>query len=132
MKPHKIGQIVKFHTPFPDENPDQLYVVLEIKVDSYRTRADIQALGTGLSFPSINTVLLNDLEIVDVSATDLIGQTVTISKSDYSQVLGKVVKVSVQKITLDLSKTIQGVETNVWLTVQDQNGKEQTGFLFVN
>ena len=30
MKPSKIGQIAKFHTPLADENPDQLYVILEI------------------------------------------------------------------------------------------------------
>lgn len=30
MKPTKEGQIVKFHTSLPDENPNQLYVVLEV------------------------------------------------------------------------------------------------------
>ena len=33
MRPNKTGQVAKFHTPLPGENPNQLYVVLEIKED---------------------------------------------------------------------------------------------------
>lgn len=132
MKPNKIGQVAKFHTPLPDENPDQLYVVLEIKEDDERPRADIKALNTGLSFPPINTVLLDDLEVVEVDTADLVGHQVTINKADYSQATGKVVKVSEQKIMLDLTKGVKGVETNVWLTIEDESGKEHTGTLFVN
>jgi hypothetical protein len=132
MRPNKPGQVAKFHTPLPDENPDQLYVVLEIKEDVERPRADIKALNTGLSFPPINTVLLDDLEVVEVDTADLVGHKVTINKADYSQATGKVVKVSEQKIMLDLTKGVKGVETNVWLTIEDESGKEHTGTLFVN
>jgi hypothetical protein len=129
MRPNKIGQVAKFHTPLPDENPNQLYVVLEIIEDDVRPRADIKALNTGLSFPPINTVKLDDLEIVEVDTADLVGHNVTINKADYSQATGKIVKVSEQKIMLDLTK---GVETNVYLTIEDENRKEHTGTLFVN
>ena len=132
MRPNKIGQVAKFHTPLPDENPNQLYVVLEIIEDVERPRADIKALNTGLSFPPINTVHLNDLEVVEVDPADLVGHQVTINKADYSQATGKVVKVSEQKIMLDLTKGVKGVETNVWLTIQDESGNEHTGTLFVN
>jgi hypothetical protein len=132
MRPNKIGQVAKFHTPLPDENPDQLYVVLEIIEDDERPRADIKALNTGLSFPPINTVKLDDLEVVEVDTADLVGHNVTINKADYSQAKGKVVKVSEQKIMLDLTKGIKEVETNVWLTIEDENGKEHTGTLFVS
>jgi hypothetical protein len=132
MRPNKIGQVAKFHTPLPDENPDQLYVVLEIIEDDERPRADIKALNTGLSFPPINTVKLDDLEVVEVDTSDLVGHNVTINKADYSQATGKVVKVSEQKIMLDLTKGVKGVETNVYLTIEDENGKEHTGTLFVN
>ena len=132
MRPNKLGQVAKFHTPLPDENPDQLYVVLEIKEDVERPRADIKALNTGLSFPPINTVLLDDLEVVEVDTSELVGHEVTINKADYSQATGKVVKVSENKIMLDLTKGVKGVETNVWLTIQDENGTEHTGTLFVN
>lgn len=132
MRPNKIGQVAKFHTPLPDENPNQLYVVLEIIEDDERPRADIKALNTGLSFPPINTVKLDDLEVVEVETADLVGHNVTINKADYSQATGKVVKVSEQKIMLDLTKEVKGVETNVYLTIEDENGKEHTGTLFVN
>ena len=132
MRPNKIGQVAKFHTPLPDENPNQLYVVLEIIEDDERPRADIKALNTGLSFPPINTVKLNDRVVVEVDTVDLVGHNVTINKADYSQATGKVVKVSEQKIMLDLTKGVKGVETNVWLTIQDESGNEHTGTLFVN
>ena len=132
MRPNKIGQIAKFHTPNEDEDPNQLYVVLEIIEDDDSARADIKALDTGLSFPPINTVRLSDLEVVLVDTTDLVGHQVTINKADYSQATGKVVKVSEQKIMLDLTKGVKGVETNVYLTIEDENGKEHTGTLFVN
>lgn len=131
MKPSKNGQIAKFHTPFPDEDPDQLYVVLEIKEDGERSRADIKPLNTGFSFPPINTVWLDDLEVVEVDTTDLIGHRVTVNKADYSQAEGEVIKVSSQKIMLDLSTGVKGVETNVWVTVRDKDGAEHTGTLFV-
>ncbi len=132
MKPIKQGQIVKFHTPLEGENPEQLYVVLEVIEDDERPRVDIQALNTGLAFPPINKVRLDDLEVVEVSTQDLIGHNVTINKSDYSQVEGKVSKVSEQKIEVTFSNGVHGVETNVWLTVIDNNGVEHLGTLFIN
>jgi hypothetical protein len=132
MKPTKQGQIAKFHTPLADENPEQLYVVLELIEDNERPRASIQALNTGLTFPPINTVRLDNLEVVEVSTQDLIGHYVTINKSDYSQVEGKVSNVSEQKIEVNLSNGIHGVETNVWLTIIDNNGEEHLGTLFIN
>ena len=132
MRPTKQGQIVKFHTPLADENPNQLYVVLEVIEDDERPRADIQALNTGLSFPPINTVRLSDLEVVEIETNDLIGHKVTINKSDYSRVEGRVIKVSEQKIEVNLSNCVHGVETNVWLTIIDNNGEEHLGTLFVN
>ena len=132
MKPTKQGQIAKFHTPLADEDPEQLYVILEVIEDDERPRANIQALNTGLTFPPITKVHLDDLEVVEVSTQDLIGHYVTINKSDYSQVEGRVSKVSEQKIEVTLSNGVHGVETNVWLTVIDNKGEEHLGTLFVN
>lgn len=131
MTPIKEGQIVKFHTPMEDEDPNQLYVLLELKEDGERSRADIQPLGTDWSFPPISTVLLSDLEAVEVGTSDLLGHTVIINKADWSQAEGRVIRVSEQKIDLDLTRGIKGVETNVWLTVLDKDGIEQHGTLFV-
>jgi hypothetical protein len=47
METIKEGKIVKFHTPLADENPNQLYVVLEVIEDNERSRAKIQALNLG-------------------------------------------------------------------------------------
>ena len=54
---------------------------------------------------------------------------VTIQKSDYSEVTGKLVKISKQEISLDFAKGIEGIEKNVWITIQDKNGKEHRGTL---
>ncbi|KGO85982.1 hypothetical protein Q765_13030 [Flavobacterium rivuli WB 3.3-2 = DSM 21788] len=132
MNPDKSGQIVKFHLPIKGENPEQVYVILELHKDVERPRAKIQALNTGLAFPPINIVPLEDLEVIEVSTADLIGHFVTINKSDYSQVRGKVVSVSEQKINLDLSQGTKGIETNVYLTISDKQGVEHIGTLFVN
>ena len=115
MKPTKEGQISIFHTPYPDEAPNQLYVVLEIKEGEDKSRADIKALNTGFSLASITTVRLDDLEVVKVSTADLVGHIVKVIKSDNSQAEGRVIKVKEQKILLDLTKGINGVETNVWV-----------------
>ena len=132
MRPNKIGQIAKFHTRLPDENLNQLYVVLEIIEEDERPRTNIKASNTSLSFSPNNTAALNDLEVVEVETFDLLKHQVTFKKADYSQATGKVVKVSEQKIMLDLTKGVMGVETNVWLTIQDENGTDRTGTLFVN
>ncbi|MCB0482649.1 MAG: hypothetical protein KDC83_14570 [Flavobacteriales bacterium] len=131
MKPHKIGQIAKYHTPLPGENPNQLYVVLEIFDDAERPQADIKALNTGLPFPPINTAFIHDLEVVAVDNSDLIGHRVTINKADSSKATGRVVKVDAPKIIVDLKKEENGVSTNILLPIEDYKGEEHIGTLFV-
>lgn len=132
MKPTKVGQVAKFHTPLADEDPNQLYVILEIKGDDASARVDIKALHTGLSFPPINTVKLDDLKVVELPTEELIGHDVTIIKSDNSKEKGKVTRVRENRIDLDLNKIATGVTTNVHLTIIDKNGIELEGTLFVN
>lgn len=64
MKPVRKGQIVKFHSPMEDEDPEQLYVILEVKGDGDDARLDIQALDTGMMFPPVSTVMVEDLVVV--------------------------------------------------------------------
>lgn len=74
MRPNKSGQIARFHTPYPQEDPNQLYIVLDAFEDTERPRAHIKALFSGMGkFTPINTVLLDDLELVDMNTSDLIG-----------------------------------------------------------
>jgi hypothetical protein len=92
-------------------------MILGVVEDDNRLISEIQALNTGLAFPPINTVRLDDLEVVAKSTKDLIGHIVIINKSDYSQVNEMITSVSKQKVNLDLSKKSTEVETNVYFTV---------------
>lgn len=79
MKSIKRGQIVKFHTPYEDEDPEQLYVVLEVFEDDDRTRAKILALNTGLSFAPISVVYARDLEIDEINTKSLMNYLRTVT-----------------------------------------------------
>ncbi len=129
MRQNKLVQIPKFYTQLPDENPAQLYAVLEINLDAEWPRADIKVLNTDLSCLLLNTVLLFGLGVGKADTADLVGLEVKIKKANYSPGTGKVVKVSEQKIMLGLTK---GVKTNVRLNITDETGKEHTGTLLVN
>jgi hypothetical protein len=71
MTPTKKGQIVKFHTPNENENSEQTYVILEFIEDGSRSKAKLQAGNTGLSFPSISLVLVQDLEVDELQTAQL-------------------------------------------------------------
>ena len=61
VTPNKIGQVVRFHSPNEDEDPNQLYVVLEIIEDGEMSRISIQALNTEFLIPPCFKVLLSDV-----------------------------------------------------------------------
>ena len=65
MIPSTVGQKVKYHTSFPDEDPEQVYLVLEVKAGLEDTRVDISPLNIGLEFPPVYTVKAEDLIVVD-------------------------------------------------------------------
>ncbi|MFZ1517541.1 MAG: hypothetical protein WAU11_02135 [Ignavibacteriaceae bacterium] len=71
MIPTQNGQIVRFHTPLPDEDPDQLFILLEYFSDVARPRAFIQALGSGMSIPPTTTVFAADLELVEFNTEQI-------------------------------------------------------------
>jgi hypothetical protein len=131
MEPTKAGQIAKFHTPLEDENPDQLYVVLEIMGEGPTARVDIKALNTGLSLVPINTVFLEDLIVVDAPTGDLIGHEVTITKADNTRIMGTVLGVQSEAVKIDMTVEPTGVATNVFVTIIDRNGVKHNGALFV-
>lgn len=91
----KRGHLVKFHTPFHDEDPKELYLLLEVfeSNDIYKTRADILALGTGFSFPPISKVNLEDLEVVEWDTAELLGYYGTVLKEDGLKVSGKIIQI---------------------------------------
>lgn len=57
----EVGQRVKFLKPFPDENPDQEYLITEVKEGIDDTRVDISPLNLCLEIPPIYTVNAKDL-----------------------------------------------------------------------
>ena len=57
----EAGQKVKFIKSFPDENPDQEYIILEVKEGETDTRVDISPLDLGLELPPTYTVNAKDL-----------------------------------------------------------------------
>jgi hypothetical protein len=71
MKPTKKGQLVKFHTPNEDEDPEEVYVILEYIEDGDKSRAKIRPLNTGLTFPPISLVLGEYLVIDEIQTFQL-------------------------------------------------------------
>ncbi|MGJ8684733.1 MAG: hypothetical protein ACSHWW_08920 [Nonlabens sp.] len=71
MNPTRKGQIAKFHTPFEDEDPEQLYVILEYIEDDLKSRVKILALETGLSFPPVSVVWAKDLIVDEIRSFEL-------------------------------------------------------------
>ncbi len=134
MNPIKVGQIVKFREPYPDEQ-GQLYVVLEVKdgdgPTKNDTRVDIMALNTGLNLPSIGTFLADDLVESEVSTDDLLGHKVNILKPDGSLISGRVKAIADERLLLELNKADRGILTNVWLTVIADDGHEHKGTLYI-
>jgi len=64
-----------------------------------------------------------------------IGKKVIITKSDFSEVTGTVLKISKQEIILALSNNLEGFETNYYFYIKDENGIEHMGYfksLFVD
>ena len=131
MRPNKIGQVAKFHTPLQDENPKQLCLGLGVVENDERSRAQIKALNHGFPFVPINTDSLVELKLIEVNSQDLIGHQITIHKSDFSQVKGTDIKADEQKIMLNLTKRVSGVETIGRVTIIDENGKEPMGTLLI-
>ena len=71
MTTFKVGQVVKFEKPFPDEDPKQSYIVLEVKEGNDDTRIDISPLNLGLAFPPVYTVRSIELVALNVPSIEI-------------------------------------------------------------
>lgn len=127
----KKGDIVKFHTPFDDEDPNQLYVILNIAYDVEKPRADIKPISNHLTFPPINTVFVEDLELAIINESNLIDHTVNIIKSDSTYSTGKVVEVINDNEILVLEKNESVLISNIKLKIHDTSGLNQVGNLVI-
>lgn len=133
MKPYKEGQIVKFHTPYPDENPKQLYLLKEVfdYGDGRAAQALIQALNTDLGFAPINSVFLNDLEPAEVDTTDLIGYCGSIISETGNEIQGRIIQLDQKKLFVELTKEKTRIDTNLKVTIKDKKGELHHGRLVV-
>lgn len=131
MTPTKQGQIVKFKKPLQDEDSNQLYVITEVFLDKEFPLATIKALGTGLSFPPVSKVKLEDITVEEVATGDLLGTLVSVLNEESQQFQGKVISAKDEKILLDMEEKNGVVFTNVWLTVADTDGNQHSGNLLV-
>lgn len=134
MRPNKVGQVVRFHTPYPDEDPNMIYHLLDFD-DSGRfptPPADIRPIFWDYTFVPINRVRLEDLEVVEFDLMDLLGYPVWIIREDDTEVSGVVTEIFQEKIAPELHvKRGKGVETNVKISIKDALGSVHTGMLFV-
>lgn len=134
MRPNKVGQVVRFHTPYPDEDPNMIYHLLDFD-DSGRfptPPAEIKPIFSDFSFVPINRVRLEELEVVEFDLRDLLGYPFMIIKEDNSEVSGMVIQLYQEKIVPELNvKRGKGVETNVKLSIKDAQGSVHSGMLFV-
>lgn len=68
MKTFKKGQVVKFHTPNIDEDPNQTYLVLEFREDGQRSRVLMEFMNWKYSITPTTVVYAKDL-VVDEELT---------------------------------------------------------------
>jgi hypothetical protein len=133
MKASKEGQIVRFHTPYPDEDPNQLYLIQEVMdyEEGRPAKALIMALNTGLGFPPVNSVLLDDLELAEVDTSNLVGYRGAIVSESGKEIEGTITEVQKNGLPVELSKEKARVDTNVQVTLKDRKGQIQHGRLVV-
>jgi hypothetical protein len=129
MIPTQKGQIVRFHTPFPDEDPGQQYVILDLFNDVHTPRAQIKALGTELSLVPINTVLIEDLELVEFSSDDLLGQELSVQTEKGKIFQGKVIKVEIPDLGSNFEIQQNFVLTNIQVIIQSEYYEQHSGYL---
>lgn len=123
------GQIVKFHTPYTGENPEQRYIVLEVHYDEM-PRAQIFPLRTGLTFPPVNLARPKELEVVSLLTEDLIGSFQYI-KTEESFMYGKVISVERKEIFPDFTIEDDWVQTDVLIEIIARVGVNQWGYLII-
>jgi hypothetical protein len=131
MEKMKEGDIVKFHTPYDDEDPNQLYVILNIAYDVDKPRADIKPISNHPTFSPINTVYVEDLELAVIKKSNLIDHTVNVIKADKTYSTGKVIDIINENEILDFKKNKSEIINCIKLKIQESTGVIQMGYLVI-
>lgn len=127
MSPNKVGQVVVFHTPISEEEQNQQFVVVELHLESKQPEVAIKSFETDV----VETVLVEELEVVTLDTADLIGYAATIQTADNDEVSGTVLSAKEETVLLEMEVTEEAIITNVALTIKDKKGVEYSGFLLV-
>jgi hypothetical protein len=126
--PTKQGQIVRFHTPFADENPNQIFIVNEIFFDVEKPRAIIKTIGGKFGWSLTSSVSVEDLELVPYNNSDLIGQNANIEKGKLS-FSGKILQIINPEEPIEFEKNPNQITTNLEVVILDNNNIRHQGRL---
>lgn len=90
-----VGDIVRFHTPYPDEDPNTIFIVLwsYYDPDGKSSRAEVVKFDQGLRYPPvIQKWFIRDLERVPEVSPELLKQIELFMKNKLGNaIIGKLV-----------------------------------------
>lgn len=130
--PFQAGQIVRFKNYNPKENEAEAYFVVIIPVDAAKN-CWIQVINTNRYYGtgySLSPTDVNDLELVQLTARELMCQEVTIRDGLFNEIVfGIVHSTSQPEGQLVFNKIPSGFESNITFTFGSEilNGKLQIG-----
>lgn len=126
--PFQAGQIVRFKNYNPKENESEAYFVVIIPEDE-TNNCWIQVINTNRYYEtgySLSPTDVNDLELVQFTAKELINQEVTIRDGLFQEIVfGKIYNTSEPDNQVVFTKTLDGFESNITFTFGSEilNGK---------
>jgi hypothetical protein len=126
--PFQAGQIVRFKNYNPKENESEAYFVVIIPEDK-TNNCWIQVINTNRFYAtgySLSPTDVNDLELVQLSAKELMRQEVTIIDGLFQEIVfGKIHNTSEPDRQVVFTKTLDGFESNITFTFSSEilNGK---------
>ena len=126
--PFQAGQIVRFKNYNPKEKESEAYFVVIIPEDE-TNNCWIQVINSNRYYAtgySLSPTDVNDLELVQLSAKDLMHQEVTIREGLFKEIVfGIVHSTSEYDNEVVFTKTLDGFESNITFTFGSEilNGK---------
>ena len=124
----QAGQIVRFKNYNPKDNESEAYFVVIIPEDE-TNNCWIQVINTNRYYAtgySLSPTDVNDLELVQFTAKELINQEVTIKEGLFQEIVfGIVHSASEPYVQVVFTKTLDGFESNITFTFGSEilNGK---------
>ena len=126
--PFQAGQIVRFKNYNPKENESEAYFVVIIPEDE-TNNCWIQVINSNRYYAtgySLSPTDVQDLELVQLTAIDLMHQEVTIREGLFQEVVFGIVQSTSEYVNeVVFTKTLDGFESNITFTFGSEilNGK---------